>query len=72
MAGMLDLDSVAAAAVLEPEIAPNAAPVRAVATPRPPGSRAVQQAMAENSVSEIRLATMNSAIRRNMGMVMNS
>ncbi len=61
-----------AAAVLEPEIAPKAAPVIAVATPRPPGNLPVQHAIDEKSVFEMPLAIMNSAMSRNMGMVRNS
>ena len=63
---------VATAAVLEPEMAPKAAPVSAVAMPRPPGSQLVQRAIAKKSELDTRLAIMNSAISRNIGMVRNS
>ena len=72
MAGRLVADSVAAEAVLVPQMAPNPAPARAVAMPSPPGTRPTQAAVALNRSSAMPLTSTNSAISRNIGMVINS
>ena len=72
MAGRLVEDSVAAEAVLVPQMAPNAAPAIAVAMARPPGMRPSQAATARNKSSATPLSSTISAIKRNIGMVMSS
>src|SRR5688572_30290197 len=72
MAGIDVADRVAAAAVLEPEIAPKPAPDSAVAMPSPPGRRPTQVAAALNKVSAIPLRMTNSAIRMNIGIEISS
>ena len=72
MAGIDVADSVAAASVLDPEIAPKPAPDSAVAIPKPPGVRPTQVAAALKRVSAIPLKITNSAMRMNMGTEMSS
>src|SRR5438132_987506 len=60
-------DSVAADAVLEPEIAPKPAPASAVAMPSPPGTRPTQVAAHLNRLSATPDRITNSAIRMNSG-----
>ncbi len=62
----------AAAAVLEPEIAPKPAPASAVAIATPPLSRPTQMVAERNrSLARPEMMT-NSAIRMNIGIVMIS
>src|SRR3954469_14073249 len=72
IAGRLVADSVAAEAVLVPQIAPKPAPASAVAIPSPPGMRPTQAAVALNRSSAMPLTSTNSAISRNIGMVISS
>ena len=60
--------SVAAAAVLDPEIAAKTAPDSVVATPRPAGARPTQVRAASNSSPATPLRSTNCAIRMNSGM----
>src|SRR5450759_996713 len=69
---MVVAESVAADAVLEPEIEPNAAPASAVAIARPPGTRPTQGDAALNRSSTTPLRITNSAINRNIGTEINS
>ena len=72
MPGIVVEDRVAAAAVLEPEMAPKAAPVIAVAWASPPGTRPIQVRAIVNISSLTPLTTMKFAIRMNIGMMTNS
>jgi hypothetical protein len=72
MAGRLVDESVAADAVLVPQIAPKPAPASAVAMPRPPGMRPTQADAVLNRSSATPDNSTRSAIRRNIGMVINS
>src|SRR5688572_226583 len=65
-------ESVAAEAVLDPEIAPKPAPASAVAMPRPPGTRPTQVAAALKRLSATPLMMTNSAIRMNRGTEISS
>jgi hypothetical protein len=58
--------------VLVPQIAPKPAPASAVAMPRPPGIRPTHAAVALNKSSAMPLTRTNSAISRNIGIVINS
>jgi hypothetical protein len=72
MAGRLVDESVAADAVLVPQIAPKPAPASAVAIPRPPGMRPTHaEAVAKRSSATPDNST-KSAISKNIGMVINS
>ncbi len=72
IAGRLVADNVAAEAVLVPQMAPKPAPAKAVAIPSPPGMRPTQAAVALNRSSAMPLTRTNSAISRNIGMVISS
>ena len=65
-------ESVAAEAVLEPEMAPKPAPASAVAMPRPPGTRPTQVAAHLKRLSATPLRITNSAIRMKSGTEMSS
>ncbi len=69
---MVVAESVAAEAVLEPEMAPNPAPASAVEMASPAGVRPTQVFALSNSSLAMRLTIMNSAIKMNMGMVNSS
>lgn len=72
MAGTVVEDNVAAAAVLDPDIAPNPAPAIAVAIASPPRTRPTQVVAAENKSSANPDSTTSSAIATNIGIVIIS
>src|ERR1700692_1619957 len=72
MAGRLVEDSVAAEAVLVPQIEPKPAPASAVAIPSPPGILPTQAAAVLNRSSATPDSSTRSAISRNIGMVISS